>query len=99
MRRTSMSSRANVAKRGSTWTYYVYVSGGDGRRQQVSKGGYRPRKGAEAARVRALSALENGTGVRPEGVTVRDFPEEEWLPTQAPPTLEESPYRSYRRYV
>ncbi len=94
-----MSSRANVSKRGSTWTYYVYVTGGDGRRQQVSKGGFRTRKEAEAARVRALSTLQNGTWVRPERVTVREFFEDEWLPIQAPPTLEESTYRSYRRYV
>lgn len=94
-----MSSRANVSKRGSTWTYYVYVTGGAGRRRQVSKGGFRTRKEAEAARVRALSALQNSTWVRPERVTVREFLEDEWLPTQAPPTLEESTYRSYRRYV
>ncbi|MGQ0616242.1 MAG: Arm DNA-binding domain-containing protein [Acidimicrobiia bacterium] len=94
-----MSSRANVSKRGSTWTYYVYVTGGDGRRRQVSKGGFRTRKEAEAARVRALSTLQNGTWVRPERVTVREFLEDEWLPTQAPPTLEESTYRSYRRYI
>src|SRR5687768_11071172 len=94
-----MSSRGNVRKRGSTWTYYVYATGGDGRRRQVSKGGFRTRKEAEAARVRALSALQTGTWVRPERVTVREFLEEEWLPTQAPPTLEESTYQSYRRYV
>ncbi len=65
----------------------------------MSKGGFRTRKEAEAARVRALSTLQNGTWVRPERVTVREFLEDEWLPTQAPPTLEESTYRSYRRYV
>ncbi|MEX2659057.1 MAG: site-specific integrase, partial [Acidimicrobiales bacterium] len=94
-----MSSRANVSKRGSTWTYYVYVTGGDGRRRQVSKGGFRTRKEAEAARVRSLGALQSGTWVRPERVTVREFLEDEWLPTQAPPTLEESNYRSYRRNI
>ena len=94
-----MSSRANVSKRGTTWTYYVYVTGGDGRRRQVSKGGFRTRNEAEAARVRALGTLQNGTWVRPERVTVREFLEDEWLPTQAPPTLEESTYRSYRRNI
>jgi hypothetical protein len=54
-------------------TYYVDVTGGDGRRQQVSKGGFRTRKDADDARVRALSALQNGTWVRPERVTVREF--------------------------
>jgi len=42
-----MSSRANVSERGSTWTYYLYVTGGDCRRQQVSKAGFRTRKEAE----------------------------------------------------
>ena len=32
-------SRNNLKKRGSTWTYYVYVTGGDGKRRQISKGG------------------------------------------------------------
>lgn len=94
-----MSSRANVSKRGSTWTYYVYVTNGDGRRRQVSKGGFRTRKEAEAARVKALTAVRSGTWVQPERVTVREFLETEWLPTQRPPTLEESTYRSYVRYI
>lgn len=38
-----MSSRGNVRKRGTTWTYYVYVTAGDGERRQVSKGGFRTR--------------------------------------------------------
>lgn len=93
------ASRNNVRKRGSTWTYYVYVIAGDGRRRQVSKGGFRTRKEAEAARIAALGSLQSGTWVRPERVTMREFLEDEWLPTQAPPTLEESTYRSYKRNV
>lgn len=94
-----MGSRANISKRGSTWTYYVYVTGGDGRRRQMSKGGFATRKEAEAARVEALSAIRSGTWVRPERVTVQRFLEDEWLPTQRPPTLEASTYSSYARYV
>jgi integrase len=94
-----MGSRANISQRGSKWTYYVYVNGGDGRRRQVSKGGFRTRREAEAARVEALASLRAGTWVRPERVTVREFLEGEWLPSQQPPTLEESTYRSYARYV
>jgi len=94
-----MSSRNNVSKRGSRWTYYVYVTGSDGRRRQVSKGGFRTRKEADAARVQALDTMRSGTWVRPERVTVREFLEDEWLPSQRPPTLEESTYRSYARYV
>lgn len=93
------AGRNNVRKRGTSWTYYLYVTDGTGARRQVSKGGFRTRKEAEAARIKALSTLQNGTWVRPERVTVREFLVDEWLPTQAPPTLEESTYRSYTRYV
>lgn len=91
------TSRNNVRKRGTTWTYYAYVTDGTGNRRQVSKGGFATRREAEAARVEALSTMANGTWVRPERLTVRDFLVDEWLPTQRPPTLEESTYTSYIR--
>ncbi len=94
-----MSSRNNVAKRGSTWTYYVYIVGPDGRRRQISKGGFSTRREAESARVAAVSTIGAGMFVRPERITVGEFLVDEWLPTQRPPTLEESTYRSYARYV
>jgi len=67
------AGRNNVRKRGNSWTYYLYVTDGTGARRQVSKGGFRTRKEAEAARIKALSTLQNGTWVRPERVTVREF--------------------------
>src|SRR5262245_30702507 len=93
------SRNNNVRKRGNSWTYYVYVTDGAGRRKQVSKGGFRTRKEAEAARIEALAALQSGTFVRPDRLTVADFLVDEWLPTQLPPTLEESTYASYERYL
>lgn len=93
------ASRNNVRKRGATWTHYVYVTDGAGERKQISKGGFRTRKEAEAARVEALASLQAGTFVQPERLTVADFLINEWLPTQRPPTLEESTYSSYARYV
>lgn len=93
------ASRNNVRKRGTTWTYYLYVTDGTGRRRQVSKGGFATRREAEAARVAALAAVANGTWVRPEKLTVQDFLIDEWLPTQRPPTLEESTYVSYARNI
>lgn len=90
---------ANVLKRGSTWTYYVYVTDGDGRRRQITKGGFPTRRDAEHARIEALAAQQQGTFVRPERVTVREYLMDEWLPTQRPPTLEESTHRSYERYL
>lgn len=91
------ASRNNVRKRGSTWTYYVYVTDGDGTRRQVSKGGFATRKEAETARVEALAAMSTGDWVRPDRLTVAEFLVDEWLPTQKPPTLEESTYFSYAR--
>jgi integrase len=93
------TSRNNIRKRGSTWTYYVYVTDGAGKRRQVSKGGFRTRKDADAARVEALAMLQSGTLVRPDRLTVAAFLIDEWLPTQRPPTLEESTYVSYERYI
>jgi len=37
--------------------------------------------------------------VQPERLTVAAFLIDEWLPTQRPPTLEESTYTSYARYI
>jgi len=93
------ASRNNVRKRGSTWTYYAYTTDGTGKRRQISKGGFATRRQAEAARVEALAAMANGTWVRPERLTVRDFLIDEWLPTQRPPTLEESTYVGYARNI
>jgi integrase len=43
--------------------------------------------------------MANGNWVRPERLTVRNFLVDEWLPTQRPPTLEESTYVSYARNI
>jgi integrase len=93
------ASRNNVRKRGSSWTYFIYVTDGDGKRRQISKGGFSTRREAETARVEAHAAMGNGTWVRPERITLRQYLLEEWLPTQRPPTLEESTWRSYERYI
>ncbi len=95
----SGKGRNNVRKRGRTWTYYVYLPTSDGGRRQVSKGGFRTRRDAEAARIQLLNSINSGTFVRPDRVTVRRFLEDEWLPSQRPPTLEESTHRSYARYL
>ena len=49
------TGRNNIRKRGSTWTYYLYVTEGDGTRRQVSKGGFATRKEAETARAEAVT--------------------------------------------
>jgi len=93
------TGRNNIRKRGSTWTYYLYVTEGGGTRRQVSKGGFATRKEAESARAAALTAMATGSWVRPDRLTVAEFLTDEWLPTQLPPTLEESTYVSYARNI
>ncbi len=91
--------RPNVKRRGSTYTYYVYVVGPDGRREQHSKGGFKTQREAEAARVAAANALATGTYVKAERLSLASFLTEEWLPSRRPPVLEESTWHSYERYL
>jgi integrase len=97
--RTRGNSKPNVKRRGSTYTYYVYVTDADGRRRQHSKGGFRTQRAAEEARIEALSALANAAYVKPERTSVGTFLNDEWLPSRRPPVLEESTWRSYERYI
>jgi integrase len=93
------NSRPNVKRRGSTYTYYVYVTDADGRRRQHSKGGFRTQRAAEEARIETLSAMANAAYVKPERTSVGAFLLDEWLPSRRPPVLEESTWRSYDRYI
>ena len=92
-------ARSNIRKRGETYTYYAYVTEPDGRRRQISKGGFRTRREAEAARVEAANSIQTGAFVRPERITVAGFLVDEWLPSRRPPNLEESTYASYERDI
>ena len=87
----------NIKRRGSTYTFYVYVTGPDGRREQHSKGGFKTLREAEAARIATAHALATGTYVKAERVTLADFLTDEWLPSRRPPVLEASTWHSYER--
>ncbi len=89
--------RTNIRKRADTYTYYLHLPDGRGGYRQVSKGGYKTQREAETARAEALHALQTGTYVKPERVTVGEFLTNEWLPSRRPPVLEESTYQSYRQ--
>lgn len=93
------NSKPNVKRRGSTYTYYVYVTGPDGRRRQHSKGGFKTQREAEEARIAAEYSLAKGTYVKAERISLGDFLVDEWLPTRRPPVLEESTWHSYDRYI
>ncbi len=91
------NSRPNIKRRGSTYTYYVYVIGPDGRREQHSKGGFKTQREAEAARIATANALATGTYVKAERLSLASFLTEQWLPSRRPPVLEESTWHSYER--
>jgi len=58
------NSKPNVKKRGSTYTYYLYVTDANGKRRQHSKGGFKTQKQAEDARIAAMNAKATGTYVK-----------------------------------
>lgn len=89
--------RTNIRKRGGTYTYYLSVPDGRGGRRQISKGGFKTQREAEAARADALHALQTGSYVKPERLTLGEFLLDEWLPSRQPPVLEESTWVSYRQ--
>lgn len=93
------NSKPNVKRRGSTYTYYLYVTGSDGKRHQHSKGGFKTQREAEDARIAAAHSLATGAYVKSERTTLAEFLIEQWLPTRRPPVLEESTWHSYDRYI
>jgi integrase len=93
------NSKPNVKKRGSTYTYYLYVTDAHGRRRQHSKGGFKTQREAEEARVAAMTAKATGAYVKAERISVGDFLLDEWLPSRLPPALEESTWHSYDQKI
>lgn len=91
------SRRTNIRKRGNSYTYYLHVPDGRGGKRQISKGGYRTQREAELARSEALTAIQHGTYVKPERLTLGEFLVDEWLPSRLPPVNEESTWNSYRQ--
>ncbi len=76
-------SMGSVRKRGKTWTWYLDI-GPDpltGRRRQTSKGGFRTKKAAQEDLNTAIAKRQRGELAKRSKRTVRDFLEDEWLPT------------------
>jgi integrase len=68
-------------KRGDKWYYWAELDrDADGRRRQVSKGGFRTRREAEKAFAAFRDQLRAGTYTTPSKATVESFLVEEWLP-------------------
>ena len=67
-----------MARRGSSWGYVidVGVDPATGRRRQERKGGFRTRKGAEAALREVIGRLEAGAHVKHSTVALGAVPRE-----------------------
>jgi integrase len=74
--------RGGTRKRGSTWTWHLgVVDPAAGRWRQLTKGGFRTRREAQAALNEAKAALRAGTFIEPSRMTLGAFLTEQWLPT------------------
>jgi integrase len=68
-------------KRGDRWYFWVELERGpDGKRRQLSRGGFRTRKEAEQAYAEVRDQLRLGTFAPPTKTTVGSFLVGEWLP-------------------
>jgi Arm DNA-binding domain/Phage integrase, N-terminal SAM-like domain len=92
--------RGCVRKRGSTWTYYLFVRDPlTGGRRQRSKGGFRTKRECQAALTEALAAVRTGAFVEPSRRTVGSFLAEEWLPAVQRSNLRPSTWANYRIHI
>ncbi|MEZ5244109.1 MAG: site-specific integrase [Acidimicrobiales bacterium] len=92
------TSKPNIRRRGDTYTWYAYITAGDGTRRQISRGGFRTIAEAEADRIRHLTDIGQGNYVTPDRITVADFLLHEWLPARRT-DLEPSTWQSYEQKI
>jgi integrase len=92
--------RGSIRKRGSTWTYYLFIRDPlTGGRRQRSKGGFRTKRECQAALTEALAAIRTGAFVEPSRRTVGSFLAEEWLPAVRRTNLRPSTWANYRIHI
>ena len=93
--------RGSMRKRGSTWTWYLFVDPDPvtGKRRQRSKGGFRTKKECQEALNDALATVRTGTFVEPSQRTLGSFLVEEWLPAMRPPRVRPSTWLSYQKSI
>ena len=94
-----MSSAVPRKDSNGTWWFVVELPAkGDGRRRQVKRRGFRTKADAQAALDDVRVTARQGTYVAPARQTLKDFLEDEWLPT-AKRELAESTWESYERNI
>ena len=90
--------RGSVMRRGSTWTYVIYLRrDASGKKQQKWVGGHRTKKEAEDALTETLERLRAGMWIDPGTTTVGEYIEE-WL-AAVTATVRDSTYRGYEQMI
>jgi integrase len=91
--------RGGTRKRGTTWTWHLGVADpATGRWRQLSKGGFRTKREAQAALNETKAALRADTFVEPSRLTLGVFLTEQWLPT-ARAAVRPTTWTTYRIYA
>ena len=81
-----------------SWGFIVDVGRApDGKRLQRRRMGFARKEDAEAALVKLLSSVNQGTYVERRDTTLGEYLEHDWLPAVAPPRVKYSTYRDRKR--
>lgn len=91
----------STRKRGSTWTAYWFVPQEDGRRRQMTKGGFRTKREAQEYLTGVLNSIRTGTFVTPNRQTLGEF-FDLWIagaPARLRPGTVDKYARDFDRYV
>lgn len=92
-------SEINFRKRGTKWEYRFEGAKIDGKRNQISKGGFRTKKEAEDAGIKALAEYNNaGLRFEPSEISVSDFLDY-WLKNYVKVNCADSTYAGYKNII
>jgi integrase len=83
--------------KGSTWTWQFSIVL-NGKRRNISKGGYRTKRDAQHALTEALADYGKGAQVEPSKMKIADYLTREWLPV-IKTSKKPSTYHTYEHFV
>lgn len=92
-------SKLNTRKRGKTWQYQFEAAKVDGKRKQITKGGFKTQKEAQDAGVKALAEYNNsGVHFEPSEISVSDY-FDYWFENYVCLELRINTQRAYKNYI
>lgn len=92
-------SKLNTRKRGKTWQYQFEAAKVDGKRKQITKGGFKTQKEAQEAGTKALAEYNNsGLHFEPSEISVADY-FDYWFKNYVCLELKINTQRAYKNYI